>query len=1030
MSQVGELERASQDRVVKLFQEELKYDYLGNWEERENNKNVEVEYLKAFLLKQGCDEAIANKAIHDLQNLASNITDGLYTANKRVYEMLRYGAKVKLNASDNTETIYFIDWANPENNDFAIAEEVTIKGAQVKRPDVMLYINGIAIGVLELKRGNVEISEGVRQNITNQTDRFIENFFTTIQLVMAGNDTQGLQYGTIKTPEKFYLSWKEDIDDNSRLLLDKYIIKMCNKERLIDILHDFVLFDGGLKKLPRVHQYFGIKEAQQYVNRYEGGIIWHTQGSGKSITMVLLTKWILENNPNARVVVLTDRTELDAQIEGVFKDSGEDIYRTKSGRDLMTQLEQPKPRLLCSLIHKFGKKGEKKELEKFLAELKANPVKVSGELFVLVDECHRTQAGSLHKTMRAILGKSVFIGFTGTPLLKKDKKTTVETFGKYIHTYLFDEAVDDGVVLDLVYEAKDINQEITSPEKVEKWFKVKTKGLNDFQKAEVKKKWGTMKNLLSSRSRMQKIVADIVFDFETKVRLSSEKGNAMLVANSIYEACEYYKLFQNTNSSLKDRVAIVTSYNPYHGDINNEEIGDNTETEKQVIYNLYDEILKDVKKHDNKTLTETYEDLAKSKFKNEPVNMKLLVVVDKLLTGFDAPSCSYLYIDKTMQDHGLFQAICRTNRLDGDDKDFGYIVDYRDLFTNLGEAIAVYTSELDTENIDNKKIEIKLKDRLQAGKERLDNALEQLHLLCEPVVQPRGKHEYQQYFCGNVEKPKDLKATEVQRSQLYRFIVQLIRSYANIAGELEEAGYTKTEIINIEKERDFYLKLREEIKMTSGETIDLKSYEAGMRHLINHFIEAKEPKKISPFDGMSLLEIMTSEGVKAAFSVMPESFKGDNRAIAETIERNVRKKIIEDEHLDPAYFDKMSKLLDELIKKRKENAIEYEEYLKEIAKLAKNVSGGNNEDMPSTMVTMGMKALYNNLEEGEDFVIKLHSSLKTKIPADWRGHTTRERKVQEVVYNELKKVHNDLDMKQLIARVNEVFTIIKEHKEY
>lgn len=1030
MSQVGELERASQDRIVKLFQEELNYDYLGNWEERENNKNIEVEYLKAFLLKQGYEEALANKAIHDLQDLASNITDSLYTTNKNVYEMLRYGAKVKLNASDNTKTVYFIDWGNPENNDFAIAEEVTIKGAQVKRPDVMLYINGIAIGVLELKRGNVEISEGVRQNITNQTDRFIENFFTTIQLVMAGNDTQGLQYGTIKTSEKFYLSWKEDIEDNSRLLLDKYIIKMCNKERLIDILHDFVLYDGGVKKLPRVHQYMGIKEAQKYVKNYEGGIIWHTQGSGKSITMVLLTKWILEKNPNARVVVLTDRTELDIQIEGVFKDSGEDIYRTKSGRDLMTQLEQPKPRLLCSLIHKFGKKGEKKELEKFLAELKANPVKVSGELFVLVDECHRTQAGTLHKTMRAILGNAVFIGFTGTPLLKKDKKTTAETFGKYIHTYLFDEAVDDGVVLDLVYEARDIDQEITSPDKVELWFKTKTKGLNDFQKAEVKKKWGTMKNLLSSQSRMQKIVADIVFDFEVKARLSSEKGNAILVANSIYEACEYYKLFANTNSTLKGRTAIVTSYNPYHGDVNNEETGENTETEKQIIYNLYEEILKGVTKQGNKTLTECYEDMAKSKFGNEPVNMKLLIVVDKLLTGFDAPTCSYLYIDKSMKDHGLFQAICRTNRLDGDDKDFGYIVDYRDLFTNLGEAIAVYTSELDTESLHDKKIEVTLKDRLQAGKERLDTALEQLHLLCEPVNPPRGKHEYQQYFCGNVEKPEELKGTEVQRSQLYKYIVQLIRAYANVAGELEEAGYTKKEITDIEKERDFYLKLREEIKMASGETIDLKSYEAGMRHLINNFIEAKDPQKISPFDGMSLLEIMTSEGVQAALSVMPEGFKGDKRAIAETIERNVRKKIIEDQHLDPAYFDKMSKLLDELIKKRKADAEAYELYLEEIAELAKRVLGENNEDMPSSMVTVGMKALYNNIDEDEDFVIKLDNCLKTKSPADWRGHTARERKVQEVIYNELKEVHEDLDMKQLIAKVNEVFAIVKEHQEY
>ena len=328
----------------------------------------------------------------------------------------------------------------------------------------MLYINGIAVAVIELKNSYVSIGDGIRQLLSNQQPEFNEWFFSTVQIVFAGNDSEGLRYGAIGTEEKYFLKWKEDEADNTRFKLDKYLLKMCRKERLIELMHDFVLFDGGMKKLPRVHQYFGVKAAQEHVNAYKGGIIWHTQGSGKSIVMVLLAKWILENKPNARVLILTDRDELDKQIERVFTDTGEAIYRTSSGHDLMAQLGQAKPRLLCSLVHKFGKKGVD-DFDAFIEELKKQPSPAVGELFIFVDECHRTQSGKLHKTMKALLPGAVFIGFTGTPLLKQDKQTSLEVFGGYIHTYKFGEAVEDEVVLDLVYEARDIPQELGSPAK-------------------------------------------------------------------------------------------------------------------------------------------------------------------------------------------------------------------------------------------------------------------------------------------------------------------------------------------------------------------------------------------------------------------------------------------------------------------------------------------------------------------------------------------------------------------------------------
>lgn len=313
--------------------------------------------------------------------------------------------------------------------------------------------------------------------------------------------------------------------------------------------------------------------------------------------------------------------------------------------------------------------------------------------------------------MKAMLPNTVFIGFTGTPLLKQDKQTSLEVFGKYIHTYKFNEAVDDEVVLDLMYEARNIEQRISSQDRIDAWFESKTKGLNDFQKSELKKKWGTMQHVLSSRNRMQQIINDLVHDFEIKPRLGENKGNAILVAGSIFEACKYYELLQSTE--FKGKCALVTSYNPNYKDVNNEETGANTETDKQYIYGIYTKILENIDAESGKSKAETYEDKAKSLFTKEPANMKLLIVVAKLLTGFDAPSCTYIYLDKEMQDHGLFQAICRVNRLDGDDKDFGYIVDYKELFKKVENAVSVYTSELDYDNFQKEECDILLKDRLK-----------------------------------------------------------------------------------------------------------------------------------------------------------------------------------------------------------------------------------------------------------------------------------------------------------------------------
>lgn len=411
-----------------------------------------------------------------------------------------------------------------------------------------------------------------------------------MQIVMAGNDTEGLKYGTIETKEKYYLRWKEDdkADDTvstrvkslaqkREYLLDKQLIGLCHKERVLEIIQNFTVFDRGTKKLARPNQYFGVKAATERAVKREGGILWHTQGSGKSLSMVWIAKWIKENISDSRILIITDRTELDEQIENVFKGVDENLYRTTSGKDLIENLNSTTSQLISSLVHKFGRKGEEaseKDYGEYIDEIKSSlsrDFKAKGDIYVFVDECHRTQTGKLHEAMRSILPDAVFIGFTGTPLLKKDKQKSIEVFGSYIHTYKFDEAVKDKVILDLQYEARDVDQNIYSQEKIDKWFDSKTSGLTEYATYKLKQKWGTMQKVLSSQSRLEKIAIDIIYDMETKDRLKSDHGNAILVAGSIYEACKYYELFQE--KGLK-KCAIVTSYTPNLRDIKGEETGE------------------------------------------------------------------------------------------------------------------------------------------------------------------------------------------------------------------------------------------------------------------------------------------------------------------------------------------------------------------------------------------------------------------------------------------------------------------------
>lgn len=569
MPQFDAKEKLTQNRVIKFFVDKLYYTYLGNLHDSENS-NIMQNHLYAYLTgKGGYSDKLASRAIDELARTSGNLQHGLYDANKEVYRLLKYGAKVVDETGQAPKTVFFINFTDPVENDFAIAEEVTVVGENTKRPDLVIYINGIALAVIELKRSSVSVAEGIRQNLTNQKAHFIEKFFTTMQFCMAGNDSEGLRYGTLLTPEKHYYEWQDDgytefahersetdilIEEKSKdikNLLDKQIYAMFYKRRFLDLIHNFIIFDKGYKKVCRYNQFYAVKRAQYRLTKEKrGGIIWHTQGSGKTLSMIWLSKWILANNPNSRVLIVTDREELDDQIQKAYKGVDENIIRTKSGENLVSIINSYEHRLICSLIHKFGKKGgetTEKDIEKYIEEIKkALPKDYSakGDFVVFVDECHRTQSGKLHIAMKTIIPNGIFIGFTGTPLLKKDKKTSLETFGGYIHTYKFDEAVRDGVVLDLRYEYRNVPQEIKSQDKIDTWFEIKTKGLAPRAQARLKSTWATMQKIFSSRSRLEKIAIDIRYDFETKPRLMDGNGNAILVAGSVYSACKYYEIFQ------------------------------------------------------------------------------------------------------------------------------------------------------------------------------------------------------------------------------------------------------------------------------------------------------------------------------------------------------------------------------------------------------------------------------------------------------------------------------------------------------
>jgi type I restriction enzyme R subunit len=582
-------------------------------------------------------------------------------------------------------------------------------------------------------------------------------------------------------------------------------------------------------------------------------------------------------------------------------------------------------------------------------------------------------------------------------------------------------------VLDLRYEARKIDQDLISHDKIDQFFERKTRGMSDLSKAQLRKRWATVQKVTSSEPRIRMIVNDILDDLESKPRLMDGRGNALLVCSSVYQACKFYDLFTQFGLGY-DQVAIVTSYVPNASDISKEDSGEG-KNEAILKYETYRKMISRYlgESDEDKAVSriDEFEDSVKERFIKHPGEMRLLIVVDRLLTGFDSPSATYLYIDKKMQDHGLFQAICRVNRLDGDDKEYGYIVDYRDLFRSLEKSVQDYTSEA-FEGYDEDDVNGLLKDHLSQAREHLDELLEQVRALCEPVAPPKGMLEYQTYFVSD--PPGDaaqIKDNEQKRVALYKSVAALVRAYATIANEMidEAVGYTEEQAAGIKREVEHFLNVRDVVKLAANEVLNYKQFEAGMRRLLDTYVQASDSEVLAEFEDQGLIQLIVERG-KESMAPLPSSVRKNPGAVAATIVNNMRRTFVDERAMNPAYYDKMSALLDAIIEQRRQEAIDYDQYLQALIDHAKTVGAQESESKyPEWAKTRGQRAVVDFFDASElaDLAIIVDETVKREKEHNWAGNRMRERALTNALFDVLPA---DFD------RMDDLIDLLKKHDEY
>lgn len=845
-----------------------------------------------------------------MEELDEPLTDGLVRTSEKIYDALLLGKSYPEtvgNGKSLSFNLKYIDWEHPENNLFHVTEEFAVDSLDKQhnaRPDIVLFINGIPFAVIECKAPHIPVEQAVEQMIRNQQADYIPQLFKYAQIVMATNKNT-VKYATAGTPKKFWSVWKEQdtafldsglaqfVADRVPTEQDRNIISLFCRERLMELTRYFVLFDANVKKICRYQQYFAIREIMKTVAQQDsrgnrqGGVIWHTQGSGKSLTMVMLAKYILMvlADCNPRVVIVTDRKELDGQIAATFSHTRLNPARATSGRHLVELVTSGKADVVTTIINKFN------TAERLAAR------NTSRDVFVLIDESHRSNYGSMAAKMRTVFPNACYIGFTGTPLMKREKNTLTK-FGKLIHKYTIQDGVEDGAIVPLIYEGRFVEQKVDE-ENIDMWFRQTTKRLTDPQKEDLRRKWSSIRRLTSTDARIKRIALDINNHFILGFKDTGFK--AMLATNYKRDAIRYLKCFEQFGD-LNCAVAISPP------DMR-ESVDDIDEGTDHEVIEYWEKMMKQYGDAD------TYEEAMKNKFCDGEID--ILIVCSKLLTGFDAPICQVLYIDKELKEHGLLQAIARTNRLH-DGKEYGLIVDYRGLIQKLDAAMDMY-SGAGLENFESGDLRGVVIDVLEA--------LGQLRTAYTNLID----------IFTDIKNLDDTEAVEValadekRREQFYNLLCAFGRAL-NLALNSEQV-YAALPGEERKKYQDcfvFFSKVRRSVKIRYCDAIDSSEYEPLMQNLLDTHLSVAGLKQIT-----SPVDILNKDDFEQELEEL-----GSLHAKADAITSRLSKSISAKYEENPAYYDSFSKRIKDALDQYKEKVISEAEYLAKMRSILEDYRSG------------------------------------------------------------------------------------------
>ena len=909
-----------------------------------------------------------------MDDLDEPLTDGLVRTSEKIYDALLLGKSYLETVGEGkmlSFNLKYIDWENPQNNVFHVTEEFAVDSQDKEhnaRPDIVLFINGIPFAVIECKAPQVSVEQAVGQTIRNQNTEYIPQLFKFAQIVMATNKNT-VKYATAGTPKKFWNVWKEQneawlqtgleahVSDRVPTEQDKNIISLFTKERVFELIRYFILFDANVKKICRYQQYFAIKEIMKTIaecdekgNR-QSGVIWHTQGSGKSLTMVMLAKYILTELSacHPRVVIVTDRKELDGQIAATFSHTRLNPARATSGRHLVDLVTSSKADVVTSIINKFNT-VERQETKNY-----------SRDVFVLVDESHRSNYGLMATKMRSVFPNACYIGFTGTPLMKREKNT-MSKFGKLIHKYTIKDGVEDGAIVPLIYEGRFVDQRVDE-ENIDLWFKQTTKRLTDAQKEDLRKKWSSIRRLTSTDARIKRIALDISEHFVEGYKNTGFK--AMLATNYKRDAIRYLECFEKFGDLI---CAVVIS--PPDMRESFEDVDEGTD---DLVIAYWDKMMKQYGDADH------YEEAMKNKFCDGEID--ILIVCSKLLTGFDAPICQVLYIDKELKEHGLLQAIARTNRL-YEGKDYGVIVDYRGLIEKLDTAMDMY-SGAGLENFDSGDLKGVVVDVMTAIGD-LRNTYSQLIDLFASVKDKDDSEEVEVFLA-------DEKIREDFYNRLCAFgrALNLVLNAEQAYGALPKGERKKYQDAFI-----FFAKVRRSVKIRYCDAIDNGEYEPLMQNLLDTHLSVAGLKQIT-----NPIDILNKDDFEKELEEL-----GSLRSKADAITSRMTKSISEKRNENPAFYDSFSKRIKEALELYKEKVISEAEYLAKMRTIMEDYHAGKStvsypERIKTNVHAQAFFGVLNAIFDEEnnelitpDFVAEVSEEITKIIAAhsqvDWTNNKT------------------------------------------